>query len=170
MAVETWGVDQTHFAAYLPQVEVDDGSGVSPLTVTRLAEIIEGAAAEVNAAIVQRWGTSAVEAIAADTTSDAHRNCQLATVTLATPYVLESAHHMAEGDTIDRMEDRARDLRRRLTKDAAKVIAYDPPGSSDAVAGSSTASLGLDTSATAARTRRRYDGRATGRDEGGWTF
>jgi hypothetical protein len=169
MAVETFGVDQTHFAAYLPQIEVES-SGV-PLTNARLLEIIEGAAAEVAAAVVYTWG-DVVSVIAADTGSTAYRNCQYCTIILATPHIIEAAHHLIDGEAFARLEERAENLRDRLFKKAARVIAYVPPSTPEsgqtAGAQTSTQYLGIPLDQSSQRSRRRFGGRSAGGDEGGW--
>lgn len=170
MAVEVFGVDAAHFASYLPQVEVQDTG--TPLTSTRLLEIIEGAAAQVGAAVVAAWGDVVAE-IALDTASTAYRNCQYCTVVLATPHVVEAVHHMLDGDSFDRLEERAKELRAQLFKDPAKVIGYVAATGglpASAAVATSTRDLGLATDTESKRARRKFGGRRGSVDEGGWTF
>ena len=170
MAVEVFGVTSTHFASYLPQVEVQDTG--TPLTDARLTEVIEGAAAQVGAAVVAAWGDVVAE-IALDTASTAYRNCQYCTVVLATPHVVEAAHHLIDGDAFDRLEERARELRAQLFKDPAKVIGYVPATDglpASASVATSTRDLALPTDTESKRARRKFGGRRGAIDEGGWTF
>jgi hypothetical protein len=169
VTVEVFGVTATHFAAYLPQVEIL-ASG-APLTDARLSEVVEGAAASVAAAIVAAWG-DVVATIAADAASTAYRNCQYCTVVLATPHVVEAAHHLIDGEAFDRLEERARDLRAQLFKDPSRVIGY-APALDVALSGSvatSTAALDLPQDTASKQTRRRFGGRRVGVNEGGWQY
>jgi hypothetical protein len=169
VAVEVFGVDAAHFAAYLPHVDVGDGSVV---TSARLTEILEGAAARLAGYLTSTYGASAAAEIALGTASVAYRNCQRCVVTLAAPDVLLAAHHASTSDFTAQINDRAEALIVALRRDADSEIGWRPGGaqSNPGAVATSTQSLGLSIDADSQQGRRRFGGRQNGQRERGWVY
>ena len=163
MAVEVYGVDTTHVQSYLPQLSV---GSTSPLTTARLTAVVEGAAARVNG-ILSAAGFSSSD-IAADTTTDAYRNCQRLVVIVAAPDLLFASHHTAAIDEVERLHELANTELDRLRRDPVATTGYTADSSRTPNTTTSTSHRGLDTTTATARTRRFFDSRRPGKDDGGF--
>lgn len=163
MAIEVYGVDTTHVQSYLPQLSV---GASSPLTTTRLTEVVEGAASRVNGILLAAGFVPAD--IAADTTTDAYRNCQRLVTIVALPDLLLAAHHVAALDEIERLTDMAIAELDRLRRDPVAATGYTSDSTRTPNTTTSTSYRDLDTSTAKARTRRFFDSRSPGKDEGGF--
>lgn len=163
MAVEVYGVDQTHVQSYLPQLAVGANS---PLTSDRFTEVVEGAAARVNG-ILSAAGFSSSD-IAGDTASDAYRNCQRLVVIVAAPDLLFASHHTAAIDEVERLHELANGELDRLRRDPVATTGYTADTTRAPMSGTSTNYRSLTTTTAKARTRRFFDSRRPGKDEGGF--
>ena len=163
MAVQTYGVDSTLVQSHLPQLAIGDDS---PLTSTRMTELIEGAAARVNG-IVRAVGFNPTT-LAADTSTDAYRNCQRLVVVVAAPDLLLASHHVAAMDEVERLTDLANIELDRFRRDPVAVLGYTGDDSRTPNTTTSTSYRRLDTSTATARKRYFFDSRRPGKDEGGF--
>ena len=162
MAVEVYNVDKVFAETYLAQLGFDVDSPIDG--TTELTEHIEGAAAELNGILINRYGAGTPATIAADTASDAYRNCQTFIMCFATPHLLMGMHHVAASDAIRDAHERADMCRDRLERNPG-VLGFVPaggPGSPGAQ--TSTEAIGLSTSTSSLREHRRYDSRRDGKD------
>ena len=163
MAVTVYGVDTTQVQAYLPQLAVGTDS---PLTTARLTEVVEGAAARVNGVIRAAGFDPAV--IAADTTTDAYRNCQRIVVVVAAPDLLFASHHTAAMDEVERLAELANTELDRLRRDPVAALGYTDDSTRTPNTTTSTSYRSLDTTTGTARKRFFFDSRRPGKDEGGF--
>lgn len=166
MAVETYGVDQTHVQSYLPQVDVGANS---PVTSDRLTEIIQGAAARVNAAI-RGAGIDPAD-VASDTSSDWYRAAQRIVMLFVRPDLLDAAHHPTAHDVRADLLEEAYDELERLRQNIRSALGYDAATTLGPAAVTSTSRMGLDvTTETEIAKRRHFDGRRGAKKEGRYVW
>jgi len=162
MAVTTYGVNLALVETYLAQLGFDTDSPIDG--TTEITAHIEGAAAELNGILVDTFGTGAPAEIAADSASDAYRNCQTFIMCIATPHLLLGMHHVAAQSAIDAANDRADMCRDRLERNPGLLGHVPSAGPSRPGAQTSTEAIGLATTTTDLRDSRKYDSRRDGKD------
>jgi hypothetical protein len=168
VAVETFGVDADHMAAFEPQIEV---SSDGPITSARLTLIINASAAKINGLMTAAGITPSD--IASDTTTVAYANARRLVTDRARIDMQAAAYGSVSVATeVAQYDERAaEEIRQWIAMPA--TLGSDEVG--DAVSPgvlTSTGQLGLSTTDTHRRRRRRYD-RARDRtsevdDLGGW--
>ena len=152
MAVQTFGVDQTHVSSFEPQIEVATDA---PVTPTRLTVMIRASAARING-LMSFHGIDP-DSTAADTTTVEYFNAQRL-ITERTLIDLRGAAYggvavAAELVTFDtRAEDQIAQWQAKPDSLGAGVTDDVSPG-----VHTSTQALDLDTSETCRAGRRRYD-------------
>jgi hypothetical protein len=167
MAVETWGVDADHVAAYIPQLVVGSSS---PVTSARLTIIIKGAAGRMNARL-RGAGLDPAD-IAADTASDWYTAVQEILVVLIKADCLDAAHHpTGASDVTALLREDAYERIATLRSDIRSATGYDAPAAVAPGTLSTSAERGLTLGQDEADVldRRRFGGGgATTRDR--WHF
>lgn len=168
MAVETWGIDETLIESFFPTLLID---ATAKLTPTQMAEIVEGAAAQVNGYIDAAFGFGTVTEVALDATDVQYKNAQTLTIRVAAP----DLHIASEGASAANLDDllKARDeALEALTRDPARALGRVQDATMFPGVNSSTKYRNLDTSTTALRGYRQHDGRnaARGVDTGGYIW
>jgi hypothetical protein len=152
MAVQTFGVDQTHVSSFEPQITIATDA---PVTPTRLAVLINASAARING-LMSFHGIDPDDT-ASDTTSVAYSNAQR----LITDRVLVDLRGAAYGGVSVAAEilifDTSADA--QIEKWQAKPDSLGATVTDDVSPGvhTSTQALGLDTGETCRARRRRYD-------------
>jgi hypothetical protein len=167
MAVEVWGVDQTHVQSYLPQVAVGSSS---PVTSTRLTEIIEGAASRINA-MLRGLGLDPAD-VASDTSADWYRACQRLVILFAKPDILDATHHPGSWDARQDYLQEAYDELERLRDNMRQAIGYTAASAETVgpIGITSTNAYDLDLTDVEAGKRRKFDGKRGAKKEGRFTW
>ena len=172
MSVQTFGVTESLVEAHLPMIIIDSGAGTL-LTSARLVILLNSAAARVNALIDGAFGAGASASIASDATSIEYNNAQRLVLAALLPDVLRAAHHPPAigGEISGLIEDYDAQLQ-LLISDPARALGLTNDPTSVSALRSKFKSLGLSTTTTASRARRKFDGRNNllGVDEGGFQF
>ncbi len=152
MAVQTFGVDQTHVSSFEPQIEVATDA---PVTPTRLTVMINASAARING-LMSFHGLDP-DVIAADSLSVGFSNARRL-ITERTLVDLRAAAYggVSVASEIATYDARAED---QIEKWQAKPDSLGADVTNDVSPGvhTSTQALGLDTSERCRAGRRRYD-------------
>ena len=169
--VQTFGVDADRILASLPQIIIDSGTGIL-LTTARATTLINAEAARINGLIDGAFGSGTSADIATDTSSVEYANAQRLVVAAAIPPILRASHHPTtiDADTRALLDDLAAQLELLMTDPSRALGRID--ATSVSAPRTRFADLGLSTTLTAKRARRRFDGRSNllGVDEGGFEF
>lgn len=170
--VQTFGVDADRIKASLPQIIIDTGVGIL-LTEARATTLINAEAARLNAMIDAAFGAGTSATIASDATSVEYANAQRLLVAAVIPPILRASHHPTtiDADTRALLDDLSAQLE-LLEEDPARAIGFVADQTSVSAVRTRFAQLGLGTTLTEQRKRRRFDGRsnALGVDEGGFEW
>lgn len=168
MAIQTFGVNDSHIQSYLAQLDIQADA---PITPTRSAEIIEGFSAYLASIVIYAYGSDLTSDFASDSASVVYRNCQRLITILSVPDYIRAAFMQADGILDNAIEER-NELLKRLQRTPQMEIGYVVADQAQVINGTSNSVkyLSLDTTDPVASTRRRYDGRANGRKEGGFQW
>lgn len=164
MAVETYGVTQSHVESYFGQLKV---TSVAPVAPADFTEMVEGAAARVNARLIAAFGSGTPASIAADATTVAYRNCQRIIVAVVAPDILFSQHHTAVIDEYVRLKELGEEALGEIKADPVGATGYTDDETLSPGVWSSVHSLSLDTTTAKSRERRSpWSGTSSTKDEG----
>lgn len=162
MAVEVYATTSTEVLSYWPQLAVGANS---PVTSTVLTLLIKNAAAQLNGVLL-RAGISPAD-LAADTASNHYQNAQAWVAQKAGISALYASHHGTLPADVEGLVELVAAELEAILRDPLR-LGYTLDSSISPSTTTSTSHRSLTTTAAKARTRRFFDSRRPGKDEGGF--
>jgi hypothetical protein len=162
VAVEIYSTTSVEVLSYWPQLSVGANS---PVTSTVLTLLIKNAAAQLNG-VLRRAGLDPAD-VATDTASDHYQNAQAWVAQKAGIAALYASHHGQLPGDVEALVERVSEELEAILRDPLR-LGYTADTSISPSTTTSTSYRSLTTTTAKARTRRFFDSRRPGKDEGGF--